>query len=54
MQVLMLFNDFSGDANSPAGYQMLEGLQEGTNYTWSLLWNQKLNAFLNLNLSYGS
>ncbi|NQY01457.1 MAG: hypothetical protein HRT70_10120, partial [Flavobacteriaceae bacterium] len=46
------FNDFSGDANSPAGYQMLEGLQEGTNYTWSLLWNQKLNAFLNLNLSY--
>lgn len=46
------FNDFSGDANSPVGFQMLEGLQVGTNYTWSLLWNQKLNSFLNLNLNY--
>jgi hypothetical protein len=46
------FNDFSGDSNSPVGFQMLEGLQAGTNYTWSLLWNQKLNSFLNLNLNY--
>ncbi|MEQ6123523.1 hypothetical protein AAON49_04930 [Pseudotenacibaculum sp. MALMAid0570] len=46
------FNDFQGDSNSPVGYQMLEGLQEGTNYTWSFLWNQKLNSFLNLNLNY--
>ncbi|MBL4605113.1 MAG: hypothetical protein JKY02_05490, partial [Flavobacteriaceae bacterium] len=46
------FNDFKGNPNSPVGYQMLEGLQEGTNYTWSFLWNQKLNSFLNLNLNY--
>lgn len=46
------FNDFQGNPNSPVGYQMLEGLQEGTNYTWSFLWNQKLNSFLNLNLNY--
>lgn len=46
------FNDFQGDSNSPVGYQMLEGLQEGTNYTWTFLWNQKLNSFLNLNLNY--
>ena len=46
------FNDFEGNANSPVGYQMLEGLQEGTNYTWTFLWNQKLNSFLNLNLNY--
>lgn len=46
------FNDFEGNTNSPVGYQMLEGLQEGTNYTWTFLWNQKLNSFLNLNLNY--
>lgn len=46
------FNDFQGNSNSPVAYQMLEGLQEGTNYTWSFLWNQKLNSFLNLNLNY--
>ena len=33
-------------------YQMLEGLQAGKNYTWNVLFNQKLNAFLNLNLNY--
>tara|TARA_R110002073_G_scaffold258681_1_gene421674 strand:+ start:23529 stop:26906 length:3378 start_codon:yes stop_codon:yes gene_type:complete len=46
------FNDFQGNPNSPVGYQMLEGLQEGTNYTWSFLWSQKLNSFLNLNINY--
>ena len=46
------FNDFSGNPNSPVGYQMLEGLQEGTNYTWTFLWNKKLNSFLNVNLNY--
>ena len=46
------FNDFSGNPNSPVGYQMLEGLQEGTNYTWAFLWNKKLNSFLNVNLNY--
>ncbi len=46
------FNDFSGNPNSPVGYQMLEGLQEGTNYTWTFLWNKKLNSFLSVNLNY--
>ena len=31
---------------------MLEGLQAGKNYTWNLLFNRKLNSFLNLNLNY--
>ncbi|QVY64865.1 hypothetical protein [Polaribacter sp. Q13] len=48
----VFLNDFTGDTNSPVAYQMLEGLQDGKNYTWNLLFNQKLNAFLNLNLSY--
>ncbi|CAI8379385.1 MAG: Uncharacterised protein [Flavobacterium sp. SCGC AAA160-P02] len=46
------FNDFEGNPNTPVGYQMLEGFQEGTNYSWSLVWNKKLNSFLNLNLNY--
>jgi len=46
------FNNFEGDTNSPVAYQMLEGLQAGRNFTWNLFFNQKLNSFLNLNLSY--
>lgn len=45
-------NDFEGAVNSPVAYQMLEGLQAGKNYTWNVIFNQKLNSFLNLNLSY--
>ncbi len=48
----VFLNDFSGDSNTPVAYQMLEGLQAGKNYTWSLLFNRKLNSFLNLNLNY--
>ena len=50
--VNVFLNDFTGDANTPVAYQMLEGLQAGKNYTWSLLFNRKLNSFLNLNLNY--
>ncbi|WP_407556556.1 hypothetical protein [Winogradskyella sp. 4-2091] len=45
-------NDFEGDANTPVGYQMLEGLQAGKNYTWSLLAQKKLTKYLDLNLTY--
>jgi len=45
-------NDFSGNAFSPVGYQMLEGLQPGTNLTWNILIQKKLTKFLDLNLSY--
>ena len=48
----VFFNDFKGNTNSPVAYQMLEGLQAGRNYTWNLIFNKKLNSFLNLNLSY--
>ncbi len=48
----VFLNDFTGDTNTPIAYQMLEGLQSGQNYTWSILFNQKLNPFLNLNLNY--
>ncbi|WP_430410507.1 hypothetical protein [Kordia sp.] len=45
-------NDFTGNAFSPVGYQMLEGLQPGTNFTWNVIIQKKLTKFLDLNLSY--
>lgn len=45
-------NTFEGNANTPVAYQMLEGLQPGKNFTWSLLAQKKLTKFLDLNLNY--
>jgi hypothetical protein len=45
-------NNFKGNANSPVGYQMMEGLQPGKNFTWNLLAQKKITAFLDLNLNY--
>lgn len=45
-------NQFSGDSFSPVGFQMLEGLQPGTNLTWSLFFQKRLTQFLDFNLQY--
>jgi len=45
-------NHFEGATNSPVGYQMMEGLQPGKNFTWNLLAQKKLTKFLDLNLNY--
>ncbi|WP_417859882.1 hypothetical protein [Winogradskyella sediminis] len=45
-------NEFEGNANSPVAYQILEGLQPGKNFTWSLLAQKKLTKYLDLNLNY--
>lgn len=45
-------NDFEGQAFSPVGFQMLEGLQPGQNLTWNLLVQKKITNFIDLNLSY--
>jgi len=50
--VNVFLNDFTGNTNTPVAYQMLSGLQAGKNYTWNVLFNQKLTTFLNLNLNY--
>ena len=44
-EINLFKNKFTGNYNSPAGYQMLEGLQPGNNYTWSLLFSEKLILF---------
>ena len=45
-------NSFDGDANTPVAYQMMEGLQPGTNFTWTLIAQKKLTKYLDLNLNY--
>ncbi|MGB0949457.1 MAG: hypothetical protein ACPGU0_05065, partial [Marinirhabdus sp.] len=45
-------NNFSGSPFSPVAYQILEGLQPGTNFTWQLLFQKKITKYLDANLSY--
>ena len=45
-------NQFDGSAFSPVAYQILEGLQPGTNFTWNLIAQKRLTKFLDLNISY--
>ena len=51
-EVKYITNDFNGSAFSPVAYQMLEGLQPGTNFTWNLIAQRRITKFLDLNLSY--
>jgi len=48
----LFLNKFTGNQNSPVAFQMLEGLQDGTNYTWSLSFQRKLTSYLDINLNY--
>ncbi len=43
---------FEGDETSPLGYELLEALRPGTNYTWRLQWQQRLKNGLRLQLNY--
>ncbi len=45
-------NQFEGSPFSPVAYQMLEGLQPGTNFTWRLLFQKRITKYLDANLSY--
>ncbi len=45
-------NDFRGSAFSPVAYQILEGLQPGTNFTWNIIAQKRITKFLDLNISY--
>ena len=48
----LYLNEFKGETNSPVAYQMLEGLQPGTNMTWLLGVQKRLTSFLDVNLNY--
>ena len=44
--------DFTGDPDTPVGYAMLEGLQNGNNLLWSLNIDRKLSQALQLTAGY--
>lgn len=44
--------NFPSEGGSPVAFEMLESLNPGTNSIWHLSWQQNLNAWLQLNLSY--
>lgn len=48
----LYLNSFDGKVNSPVAFQMLEGLQPGTNVTWLLSVQKRLTSYLDLNLNY--
>ena len=50
--VNLVLNTFDGNLNSPVAYQMLEGLQPGTNYTWNLSLQKRITSYLDLNFNY--
>ena len=45
-------NNFTGNAFSIVGNQMLDGLKPGKNQVWSMILQQALNSFLQLNVNY--
>jgi hypothetical protein len=45
-------NNFVGNEQTAAGFQILEGLQAGKNTTWRLMVQKNLTQFLELNLNY--
>ena len=45
-------NSFSGNQLSPVAFQMLEGLQAGSNSTWRLLIQKNLTQYLDININY--
>lgn len=45
-------NDFIGNPDSVVGNRMMEGLRDGNNLVWQLLFQRSLNSYLELNLQY--
>ncbi|HRX22583.1 MAG: hypothetical protein H6546_07935 [Chitinophagales bacterium] len=44
--------DFNGVADSPVGFALLEGLQDGQNILWNLQFDKRLSQVLQMTLSY--
>jgi hypothetical protein len=43
---------FSGNPNSPVGFELLEALRPGTNYTWTLGYQRNLSKNLQMSINY--
>ena len=43
---------FNGKSNSPVGFAILNGLQDGDNYLWNLRLDRRITKNIQLSLSY--
>jgi hypothetical protein len=43
---------YNGTGNNSLTYELLNGLQEGTNYTWELSWNKQLSRHFQMSIQY--
>lgn len=43
---------YTGTSNTSISYEILEGLQSGKNFLWSVLWYKKITKYLQLELNY--
>ena len=50
--IRLLDIDYEGDITAPISYDLLEALQPGINWTWSVNWQQRLANGLQLTLTY--
>jgi len=50
--VNLVKNKMTGNLNSPVAFQMLEGLQVGNNLIITMLYQQKITKYLEMNLQY--
>ena len=51
-QVTLASIRYSGAANTPISFVMLEGLQNGRNYLWNLSLDRQLSKYLQMNITY--
>ena len=45
-------NEFVSNSNASLDYEMLEGLQPGSNMTWELTYQQNLSKHMQLSINY--
>ncbi|MEZ4937798.1 MAG: hypothetical protein R2799_09425 [Crocinitomicaceae bacterium] len=48
----LIMIEYSGLANTPIAYEMLEGFQNGLNLTWGVSYQRNIAKFLQLSISY--
>src|SRR5204862_146768 len=53
IKYIRIIENFKGTPlNSALGYEMMEALQPGNNYTWNVTWQERLSNGLQLSFAY--